>query len=327
MSVRVGVIGAGRMGQEHLRRLSSIEEAQVVAVADANADLARAQAAPRGAHAYDDPARMLAEEDLQAVVIATPGLLHREHVQMAAEAGLHILLEKPVAISMEDALAIREAVRRAGVITAVGYQWRNLETIAAAQEALQGQAVTMVNGTWYWTTPLVRWIADRDQGGGQLVDQVTHLFDLMRYLVGEITTVYARFSARAREGQPGFNNWDASAVAYEFENGAVGVVQASYALFADCPVPVTMDVLARDLLLRVTSAQLEIHRPGESRILRAGSGWGLRLDRDFIEAVRTGQQSRVLCDVEDAVTSLAISLAANRSAETGEPVRVRDLLG
>ncbi len=77
MSVRVGVVGAGRMGQEHLRRLSNLEVAEVVAVADANGDLARAQADRYGARAYDDAARMLAQEDLQAVVIATPGRLHR----------------------------------------------------------------------------------------------------------------------------------------------------------------------------------------------------------------------------------------------------------
>ncbi|NPV08817.1 MAG: Gfo/Idh/MocA family oxidoreductase [Anaerolineae bacterium] len=326
MSVRVGVVGAGRMGQEHLRRLSNLEVAEVVAVADTNGDLARAQADRYGARAYDDAARMLAQEDLQAVVIATPGRLHREHVDMAAEAGLHILLEKPVAISMEDALAIRDTVRRSGVITAVGYQWRNLDTMGEVREVLRDQSITMANGTWYWTTPLVSWIADKDQGGGQLVDQVTHLFDLMRYLVGEIATVYARYSTRARAGQPGFNNWDASAVAYEFESGAVGVVQATYALFTDCPVPVTLDVVARDLLVRVTSAQVEVHRPRQTRIARAGPGWGLSLDRDFIDAVQTGDRSRVLCDVEEAVRSLAVSLAANQSAEVGLPVRVRDLL-
>lgn len=327
MSLRVGVIGAGRMGQEHMRRLSAIDGAAVSAIADSNELLARRQAEAHSACAYTDASEMLRSGNLDAVVIATPGNLHRSHVALAVEAELPFLLEKPVAISMEDALAIREAVAKAGVITAVGYQWRNLETIPFALEALAGQAVTMANATWYWTVPLVGWIADRDLGGGQMVDQVTHLLDLMRHLVGEIRAVDARYSTRAREGQPGFNNWDSSAVLLEFESGAVGVVQASYALFADCPVPVTLDLLARDLLVRITSAQVEVHRPGSTSVARAKGGWGLDLDRRFVDAVRTGDRGRVLCDVDEATRSLAVSLAANRSASLGRPVEVAELLG
>ncbi len=148
----------------------------------------------------------------------------------------------------------------------------------------------------------------------------------MRHLVGEVRAVDARYSTRARAGQRGFNNWDSSAVLLEFENGAVGVIQASYALFADCPVPVTMDVVARDLLVRITSAQVEVHRPGSTSVTRARGGWGVDLDRRFVEAVRTGDREHVLCDVEEATRSLAVSLAANRSATLGRPVEVAELL-
>lgn len=154
MSLRVGVIGAGRMGQEHLRRLAGIERAKVTAVADTNLALAEKQAAAHGARAFADAADLVAS-GVDAVVIATPGNVHRPHVEMALEHGLPFLLEKPVAISMEDALAVRRAVEQAGVITAVGYQWRNLETIPFAQSALAGNDVTMANATWYWTTPVV----------------------------------------------------------------------------------------------------------------------------------------------------------------------------
>jgi len=325
VSLRVGVIGAGRMGQEHLRRLAAIEWAVVTAVADANLPLAEQQASAHGARAFADPADLV-RSGVDAVVIATPGKLHRAHVELALAAGLPFLLEKPVAIAMDDALAIRDAADQAGVITAVGYQWRNLETIPFARSALDGQAVTMANATWYWTTPLVAWIADRDQGGGQMVDQVTHLLDLMRHLVGEIGSVDARYSTRARGGQPGFNNWDSSAVLLHFETGAVGVVQATYALFADCPVPVMLDVISRDLLVRITSAQVEVHRPGSSTTARAKGRWGLDLDRRFVEAVRTGDRSLVLCDVAEATRSLAVSLAANRSAALGRPVEVAEVL-
>ncbi len=146
MTLRVGVIGVGRMGQEHLRRLSGIEGAVVTAVADINEPLARQQSERYGARAYSDAEAMLEAEELGALVIATPGNCHREHAEMALVAGLPFLLEKPVAISMDDALAISDQVAAAGTITAVGYQWRNLETIPAAREALAGQSVR-------WPTP------------------------------------------------------------------------------------------------------------------------------------------------------------------------------
>jgi len=327
MTVRVGIIGAGRMGQEHMRRLSSIPEARIAAVADVDAALAEGGAARHQVRGYGDARAMLDAEALDAVVIATPGRLHREQVELAAGRGLHILLEKPVAIEMGDALAIGEAVARAGVITAVGYQWRNLEFIDEARRVLGDEPVSMVNGLWYWTTPPIAWIADRDRGGGQMVDQATHLLDLIRYLVGDFETVYARYTTRARAGQAGFNNWDAQAVACELEGGAVGVIQASYALFPDVPVPPTLDVVQRDRLLRIMPQQLEVHQPGQTRVFRARGGWGQQLNSDFIQAVASGEREGIRCDVPEAVKSLAVSLAANESAASGHPVTVRSLLG
>jgi predicted dehydrogenase len=270
---------------------------------------------------------MLAGEDLDAVVIATPGHHHREHVRLALAAGLPVLLEKPVALTMADAIAIRDMVERAGLPVAVGYQWRNLDTVDEARQVLGDDPVAMVNGLWYWTTPLVPWIADREQGGGQMVDQVTHLFDLVRYLLGEIRAVYARYTTRARAGQPGFANWDAQAVAFDLDNGAVGAMAATYALFADCPVPTTLDVIQRDRLVRLTPQQLEVHEPGRSRQMRSNGQWGFDLDRGFIEAVATGRREAIRCGVAEAVASLAVSLAANESARTGRPVEVASLLG
>jgi len=327
MTARFGIIGAGRMGSEHMRRLAAIDETEIAAIADVNLQLANARAGQYGAAAYADAREMVAREELDAVVIATPGRWHREHVELAAQAGLAILLEKPVALTMEDALAIDEAVSDADLVTAVGYQWRNLSFIDEARRRLADQPVSMVNGIWYWTTPLVSWIANRHEGGGQIVAQATHLLDLARYLVGEIRLVYGRYTVQARAGQPGFDNWDACALAFEFESGAVGALQATYALFADCPVPVTLDVICRDLLVRITSRQMEVHQPGQSLTKRADGQWGLNLDRSFARAVLTGDRGDIRCDVREAVRSLAVSLAANESARSGRPIDVSELLG
>jgi myo-inositol 2-dehydrogenase/D-chiro-inositol 1-dehydrogenase/UDP-N-acetylglucosamine 3-dehydrogenase len=123
--VNVGVIGTGWMGQLHARVLSQLPQARLVAVADAQADRARAAAAlADDCSAYDGYQDLLADPRVQAVSICTPDTLHRAPVEAAARAGKHVFLEKPIASTLDDADAIIEACRAAGVRLGIGFLLR-----------------------------------------------------------------------------------------------------------------------------------------------------------------------------------------------------------
>ena len=119
--IGIGVIAAGQMGQRHANVYRQLPEVQLRAVADLNPQAAHAAADPAGADVYADWHDVLARDDIQAVSICLPDWLHRDAVIAAAEAGKHILLEKPLAIEVADADAMVAAVERADITLLVGH--------------------------------------------------------------------------------------------------------------------------------------------------------------------------------------------------------------
>src|SRR5262245_23038082 len=118
--VRVAVVGAGYMGERHARIYAGLPDAELVAVCDVRESVARELAARTGAAVYADYRALLRRDDLDAVSVCTPDGLHREPCELAARAGRHVLVEKPVATTLVDAEAIVEAAERAGTVLLVG---------------------------------------------------------------------------------------------------------------------------------------------------------------------------------------------------------------
>jgi predicted dehydrogenase len=158
--------------------------------------------------------------------------------------------------------------------------------------------------------------------GGQIVEQATHLVDLMRYWAGEVETVHSLYTLRTLADEEEFRTWDANVVNLGFGSGAVGSLVSTYALFPGVPGNVRIDLVARELLIRFTYGDLEIHTPGESRTMKASVQPDEAAASAFINAVRTGDSSEVLAPLADANRTLAATLAANESARTGEPVNL-----
>ena len=134
--IRLGIVGAGFMGGIHAAVVSDLPAARIVAVSDVDVERAERLAATCGARAYPDHGEMLAAEKLEAVLVCTPESGHRQPAVDAARVGCHLFVEKPLASSLEDADAMIEACRQAGVLLAVGYILRFEACYAAMQEAI-----------------------------------------------------------------------------------------------------------------------------------------------------------------------------------------------
>lgn len=321
MPVRVGFVGAGGIACAHMNALQSVEDVQIVAVADIDRERAELAAGRFVAAAYDDYGRMLDSESLDALYVCVPPFAHEDQELTAAAKGVHLFVEKPVSIDLDHARQVRDAIAGSGVISAVGYHWRYQSGVERARELLRGRTIGMVLGYWMGGLPGVLWWRRMERSGGQMVEQTTHIFDLARYLCGDVREIYAAYSTRALKDVPELNVPDVGSATLRFANGAVGTVSNTCML--NMPYTVGLHVIAKDLVVEI-HGDLKVIRPGHTEVFAGGGNPMLEESRAFIGAVKTGDTSGILSSYADAVKTLAVTLACNESARTGRPVKVSD---
>jgi UDP-N-acetyl-2-amino-2-deoxyglucuronate dehydrogenase len=196
--VRTGLVGCGKVGQIHAAALRRLPESDFVAVCDSDSARAAAFAERHGARPFTDVGAMLRDAGVEAVVIGTPHPLHAAPAIAAAEAGAHVLVEKPLAASLADCDAMLAAARRAGVRLGVISQRRFYEPVRRMKAAIDaGKIGTPVLGVfemfswrdraYYQSDPWRgKWATE---GGGVLVNQSPHQLDLLQWFMGEIDEV------------------------------------------------------------------------------------------------------------------------------------------
>jgi predicted dehydrogenase len=205
----VGIIGFGWMGRVHAQAYSRVRHhfddvarfPELVAIADDVPGRATEAARQFGAPtAVADWRALVADPDVQAVSVTAPNFLHREIGTAVAAAGKHLWIEKPVGLTVADALAVARATAEAGVSTAVGFNYRNAPAVAAARKLIADGALGEVtHARFYFLSDYaahpdgaLSWRFQRARGGnGVLGDLASHAVDLVRHLLGEVDAVVA----------------------------------------------------------------------------------------------------------------------------------------
>lgn len=233
--LRFGLLGCGAIAKRHANLLTSgeIGGASLVAVYDQDADRARAFAESYGVRSCGDLDEFLGLPDLDVVCVLTPSGLHAEHTVAAANAGKHVLVEKPMALRLDDADRMIRACDAAGVKLFVVKQNRFNVPVQKAREALTaGRFGKLVLGT-----VRVRWSRDQryyDQDpwrgtwardGGVLANQASHHIDLLEWFMGPVVSVYAA----GRTALAKIEAEDTAIGTLQFANGALGVIEATTA--------------------------------------------------------------------------------------------------
>jgi len=317
MPIRIGFVGIGWIAGTHMDALSQLEDAQPVAFCDLDSGRAERAAARFGGRAYTDWRAMLDAESLDALYICLPPHGHDGVEIAAAERGIHLFVEKPVARDLDYARRVEEAIQKAGVICSVGYHFRYYGAIERAKERLQGLPVLMVKGAWDGGMPTgTLWWRTYAHSGGQLVEQTTHIFDLARYLVGEIVEVFT-FSQNnpALLHHPDGDIAVADVVCLKFANGAVGVITNTNGLHA--PGEVGLKVYTPERVVEVSWGRMVETEPNRKEEYYSRDNPYLRESEAFLEAIRTGNQSLIRSDYSDGVRTLAATLAADEAGRTG----------
>jgi UDP-N-acetylglucosamine 3-dehydrogenase len=321
--MRVGVVGAGFIGAVHLGAYANMPEVEVLGVADALPEIATAGAAAVGARAYASYEELVAEEEVEVVDVCLPTAYHRELALKVARDGKHLILEKPIARSLEDAEAILDAFDGASQRLFVGHVVRFFPEFVRIEEMIDaGELGTVGVARTSRRSPFLTgwndWYADWRMSGGVLLDLVIHDFDFLRWALGEVERVYSR-GVLGRE----YNRLDYALVTLRFESGAIAHVEGQWGYPG--PFNYSVEVTGSRAMVAVDSTEPEPVRllggaidPGESPDVIVGkSPFQAELEH-FIRCAATGEEPVV--NGWDAYEALRTGHAAIASVQTGGPV-------
>ena len=233
MALRIGIIGCGGIGKTHIAAWTSAGYPPV-ALCDAVPGVATGVAGPIGAAAYTDVAAMLAEARLDIVSICTPPTSHSALAIQALRAGVHVLVEKPLAPTVAECDAIIAAATDSGRLLTVGFCHRfqpQIEAMAAAIAAGRIGVPRMFHNRFAGVMPDVhtRWFSDPAlAGGGVMLDTCVHSVDLFRHLCGEVVRVRASANTRATPDGPALQVEDSAVITLTSADGVIGVIEASW---------------------------------------------------------------------------------------------------
>lgn len=321
--MRIGFIGTGGIANHHMKALAKIG---VEFAGMTDVDPARAQEAANayGGRAYADHREMLEKESLDAVFVCVPPFAHTGQELDCIAAGTALFVEKPVSLDLEYARRVEAALEEKGLVSAVGYHWRHMESVREGRRLLADAPIGLMMGYWVGGMPGVWWWRRRDKSGGQLVEQTTHIVDLARYFGGEVESVCGAASSRIlTESVEDFDIDEASAAVLRFESGAVATIHSACLT----PMWVGLDVVAESVALEIRGNWLKVRRPGqETETVEGQNDPTVDEDRAFLEAVKAKNPAGVASSYSDAVRTLAVTMAMERSFREGRPVALREMM-
>ena len=327
--LKVGLIGCGGRARAHMEALEQMDDVVVTAVADPIEER-RIAAGKRFncGNIYKDHTDLYNNENrdsLDAVFISIEPTAHTDSETRAIDMGIPFMVEKPMTLDLQQADNIAKRLDETGLVSAVGFQDRYLNLMDIVKEELpKHKTGGLVSGAWIGGIPGVWWWQKKSTCGGQLVEQNIHLVDGLRYLYGEPLSVYATNSTGivvpGEDAPAEYDTDDHSTAVIRFPgNVTTTLTSGCYikGVEAHCGLIITLSDMILDYQLR---RQLTITGAKETRIIKAKHDQTYLLDRDFIDAVKAGNPGGVRSPYADALKSLKLGFAANKSMETGEVV-------
>ena len=326
MTMKIGMLGVAHAhANAYVGAAEGVEDAAVVAVADD--DKARGQEfADRHDIEYGPTADVLDQVDIGVVCAANAD--HREWVEQAAEAGVDVLCEKPLATTAEDGQAMVEACEETGVTLGVAMPVRFNEPIRHAKAAYEdgelGDLQAIIGTNLLTWMAAGSWITDPEQaGGGAITDHTVHVVDLARWITGqEVTEVYAESGTLFNDE---LDVEDVDLLSMELEDGTPFTHDGSW-----CQ-PDTWDFWG-DVTMRLIGTEKVIEVDCFDRTLKQTTAedgiwqvdWGENMNegmvRDFVEAVREGREPEV--SGAEGLKEVKVVEAAYESVESGGPVEI-----
>jgi len=320
--VRIGIIGCGGMNSAHMDSLSNIPEAKMAAFADVVEERARNCAQKHSGNAYKDYHEMIGKEELDACYIAIPPFAHTDQELLCSKKKIAFFVEKPVALTIKKAKEVQKSVARSGIVTQVGYVMRFYDGLQQIRKVLKerGGKIGLIE--------MVRlggiagdenfWWRRKELSGGQLVEQSTHQVDMARWMVGDVSTVYAKFGRQLNKGLPNFTIEDVSTAVMKFKNGAIGVLTSSNAV-QEAGGLGRFTILAKNLEI-ISNNGYRLVEGRDVTEYKDTVDAVLEEDKHFVSRVANGEKTDT--PYIEGLRTLEVTLAAVESARTGREVKL-----
>lgn len=309
----------------HARSLTSLKDiANVVACVDVVRERAEEFAKRFGCRSYSDPVKAVSDTKPDAALIAVPPNAHGFEEELL-EHGVHLFIEKPVAINLEVASRVLRKIEKKGVINSVGYMWRYLDVVQTTKKLLSDPSeIGMIYGQYVWAAnfPPDHWWLKKTSSGGQIIEQVTHTVDLIRYFAGEAASVYARLEKRLSREET-IDVEDSSIITIRHRSGVTSTVVATWKS-VNTMQDTFIRVFARELVVDIVGHQRKaiFYRNNRVEELRSTVDPYFEELKTFFEAVQSGDQSRILSPYSDAYKTLELTIMANESHRLGKVIDV-----
>lgn len=348
MHLRGALLGCGQVSHHQLQAWEKIDGVEIVALYNRTKSRADERAREYGFqedHVYGDYIKLLENEEIDFVDVATVPKVHRPMVEAAAERGKHVLCQKPFAPSISDALAMIEACEKANVMLSVNENWRwrvwyrNLKEILDEGHIGRPRYIS-VSKHRSATLP------GRDGSPPPLFDEPSlkefeklivydwgiHLIDLIRFLLGDINNVYTRID----KVSPHFKGEDRALLSLRI-GGVMGLIDISWASIITQPDTMNIDTLPENVVIEGDSGTIQLHEYGKSfkvitenrtfernaydiTPLEAYKGSYTAAQRHFVECLRSGQTPET--EAKDNIKTLMVTLAAYESAARNKVIEL-----
>ncbi len=331
--LRAGILGVGSIAHKHARAIQDLaEHIELVACCGRDETKTRAfaeQYTAGRASVFTNPAEMFDRAKLDVLVICLPPFAHTDEVEHATERGIHLLIEKPIALDSATAWNMVRATERAGIQTQVGFMYRfgeAVEQFKTRLDAGEWGRVGLLSARYFANSLHASWWREREKSGGQIVEQAIHLFDLFRYFGGDVARVYSRQANLFHQTVPGYDIEDVSATILEFAHGALGVVYATNAALPHQWIKewrvVTQNVLAE--FSDWNHATFTPTGAPNAALLFVASERDVFVAQlqNLVQAIQTNGETRT--PMREGARALDVVLAAVESNARGMPVEVRN---
>jgi myo-inositol 2-dehydrogenase/D-chiro-inositol 1-dehydrogenase len=297
--MKVAVIGSGNIARRHIGLLVGEPDVELRGIVAPRPASAAATVRHWNRPVYSSVGELLRQEELDAAWICVPPGQHGEIELRLIEQGIPFFVEKPLSADRQTGEEIGQALVRRGLLAAVGYHWRALDTIPEVQRTLAHRPARLVLGAWHDATPPPEWWRRQATGGGQIVEQATHLFDLARLLVGEASVVAATATCYGQGAYPDADVADASTALLRMVAGATGVFTATCLLGGAAAVH--LQLVCEGLLMTITQRSVVYERGRERREVLTGNDPFVDEDRAFLKAVQHHDPTLLFSSYADAL--------------------------
>jgi len=309
--IKVGIIGAGIIAQEHVPAFKKIDQIQVVGVSDIAEEKAKELADEFNVKAFTDH-RDLLKEDIDAVYILTPPNVHKQHVLDSLNAGKHIFCEKPLAHTIQDAKEITAAVHKTDKIVFVGYVLHYFGSLKVLEELFKSEELGELRYCWIKRyvqfCPKDHWVNKKDISGGMAVESFTHEIDWVLSIGGNIKNICANYLNFQKE----LRIPDFCSMLINFDKGAGTAISTWAASFrgADAGIIGTKGTACMKDFTEVIFKPVD----GEEQVIKSKDMDLFRLeDEDFIKCIENNEEPAN--NVDKALKAIEVAYAGYKSSE------------